>query len=217
MPEREKRVRLYLVDDHVLFRESLARFLEEEGFEVAGGSSTIEEGREFLRRHSFDLLLLDFNLGQSDGLDFMRMLDAAGYRGKVLLVTAGVNELNTASLIKNGISGVFLKHNPPALLLEAIRNVLAGNVWFHQDHLKKVVESSGTLGQEPTQGKKFTERERQVLTGIFEGLANKQIADQLQVSESSVKGTLQQLFEKTGVRTRSQLVRVALEQYRDQL
>ena len=56
-----------------------------------------------------------------------------------------------------------------------------------------------------------------VLSSIFEGLANKQIGDRLQISESAVKASLQQLFAKTGVRTRSQLVRIALEQYRDQI
>jgi two-component system nitrate/nitrite response regulator NarL len=64
---------------------------------------------------------------------------------------------------------------------------------------------------------KLTERERQVLLFVFEGLANKQIAERLQISETAVKASLQQLFAKTGVRTRSQLVRVALEQYRDQI
>ncbi len=59
--------------------------------------------------------------------------------------------------------------------------------------------------------------EGQVLTFVFEGLSNKEIAGRLQVSESSVKASLQQLFEKTGVRTRSQLVRIALEKYKDQI
>jgi len=63
----------------------------------------------------------------------------------------------------------------------------------------------------------LTERERDVLHGVLEGLANKEIASRLAISESSVKAALQQLFHKTGVRTRSQLVRIALEQYRDQL
>lgn len=63
----------------------------------------------------------------------------------------------------------------------------------------------------------FTQRERQVLSLVFEGLANKEIAEYVGVSQSSVKATLQQLFSKTGVRTRSQLVRIVLEQYKDQL
>jgi two-component system nitrate/nitrite response regulator NarL len=70
--------------------------------------------------------------------------------------------------------------------------------------------------QEPT-ASQFTDRERQVLSYVFEGLANKEIAERIGVSESSVKATLQQLFSKTGVRTRSQLVRIALEQYKEQL
>ncbi len=57
----------------------------------------------------------------------------------------------------------------------------------------------------------LTERERAVLKGVFEGLSNKEIAVKLQISEGSVKAAMQQLFDKTGVRTRSQLVRIALE------
>jgi DNA-binding NarL/FixJ family response regulator len=65
--------------------------------------------------------------------------------------------------------------------------------------------------------KRFTERERQVLSFVFEGLANKEIAARIGVSEGSVKATLQQLFSKTGVRTRSQLVRIVLEQHQEQI
>jgi len=72
-----------------------------------------------------------------------------------------------------------------------------------------------TAEEELPRTRKLTEREQQVLAGVFEGMANKQIGERLQVSESSVKATLQQLFQKTGVRTRSQLVRIALEHYRD--
>lgn len=67
------------------------------------------------------------------------------------------------------------------------------------------------------EAERFTERERQVLSGVFEGLVNKEIAERIGASESSVKATLQQLFSKTGVRTRSQLVRIALERHRNQL
>jgi DNA-binding NarL/FixJ family response regulator len=124
-----------------------------------------------------------------------------------------VDETRTANLIKHGVAGVFLKHDPPAMLVEAIRGVLAGKVSFDQNYLKKIVGRANEA-ELPRTGK-LTEREQQVLVNVFEGLGNKQIAERLQVSESSVKATLQQLFQKTGVRTRSQLVRIALEQYRD--
>jgi DNA-binding NarL/FixJ family response regulator len=103
------------------------------------------------------------------------------------------------------------------MLVEAIRETLAGKVWFEQNYLQKIVGRAAerSVEEERPRTRKLTEREQQVLIGVFEGLANKQIADRLQVSESSVKATLQQLFQKTGVRNRSQLVRIALEQYRE--
>jgi len=214
VPMFEDRARILLVDDHALFRESLARFLNSESdFQVVGGCATIEDAAEFLKAHAVDLVLLDFDLGRRDGIDFMRVAESIGFRGRVLLVTAGVDEARAANLIKQGVAGVFLKHDPPAMLVEAIRGVLGGKVSFDQNYLKKIV-GRATEAEAPRTGK-LTERERQVLVNVFEGLGNKQIAERLQVSESSVKATLQQLFQKTGVRTRSQLVRIALEQYRD--
>src|SRR5208282_2734068 len=100
---------------------------------------SIDETKEFLLANPVDLVLLDFDLGERDGIDFLNVAAAIGYRGKVLLVTAGVDEVNAANLLKRGIAGVFLKHNPPAMLVEAIREVLAGNVWFEQNYLQKIV------------------------------------------------------------------------------
>jgi two-component system nitrate/nitrite response regulator NarL len=218
MLERDRSARILLVDDHALFRESVARFLDgEQGFEVVGGCGTVEEAQALLRERKVDLVLLDFDLGQRDGSDFMRVAEALCFKGKVLLVTAGVSDSDAASLIRQGISGIFPKHNSPVLLAEAIREVLSGKVWFDQGQLQKIIGRAAFKEDEPTPFAKLTERERQVLSFVFDGLANKEIADQLQLSESSVKGTLQQLFQKTGARTRGQLVRIALEQFKDQL
>lgn len=210
----EQRAKLLLVDDHALFRESVARFLDaESGLRVVGNCATVEEAGSFLQGGEVDLVLLDFDLGTNDATDFMRLTGRLGYDGKILLVTAGVDEATAANLVKRGVAGIFLKHEPPAVLVQAIREVLAGKVWFEQSYLHRMVRRAGE--EEAQRTRKLTEREQQVLSGVFEGLANKQIAARLEVSESSVKATLQQLFQKTGVRTRSQLVRIALEQYRD--
>jgi DNA-binding NarL/FixJ family response regulator len=101
------------------------------------------------------------------------------------------------------------------LLIEGVRDVVAGKVWFDRELLQKAMSGAGD-GQE-SKAERFTERERQVLSGVFEGLVNKEIAERIGVSESSVKATLQQLFSKTGVRTRSQLVRITLERHKSQL
>ena len=95
---------------------------------------------------------------------------------------------------------------------------MSGRVWFEQQYLRTIFDAPlAEKHRVPAQNEQLSERERRVLCYILEGFTNKQIADRLDISESSVKATLQQLFDKAGVRTRSQLVRVALEQYRNQL
>jgi len=215
MPESvQPTVAILLVDDHALFRESVARLLgTEPGFEVVAHCGSIEEAVAILRQTRIDIVLLDFDMGDNDGTEFMRLAKQQGFAGRVLVVTAGVEESKVAALIHTGISGIFMKHNSAALLPQGIRDVMAGKVWFDQELLQGAISSSAKL-QPKTQ---FTQRERQVLSFVFEGFANKEIAERIGVSESSVKATLQQLFSKTGVHTRSQLVRIALEQYKDEL
>jgi|SRR5579863_454550 two-component system, NarL family, nitrate/nitrite response regulator NarL len=212
-----KNIRLLLLDDHALFRESLARLLQAEaGFEVVADCSSGREALRIIKSREIDIVLLDLDLGEERGADFLESLRAERFKGKVLLVTAGVNESDVPSLIRKGISGVFLKHGYPAELIQGIREAMDGKALFRQDLLRKALESAEELSTQQSTGR-FTERERRVLSFVFEGLANKQIGDRLQISESAVKACLQQLFAKTGVRTRSQLVRIVLEQYRDQI
>ena len=218
MPETAaSTVHILLLDDHTLFRESASRLLAAEpGFEVVAHCGTIGEALQILRRKVIDIVLLDFDLGESDGRQFLRLAKEQGFQGKVLVVTAGVDAGVAAELIRSGISGVFRKHDSAALLAQAIRDVMAGKVWLDQEQLQTALNSEVAVRGEPP-SRRFTEREQQVLSYVFEGLANKEIAARIGVSESSVKATLQQLFSKTGVRTRSQLVRIVLEQHRDQL
>ena len=212
----ERPIEILLLDDHALFRESVARLLAAEpGFQVVAHCNSVEEALAQLRETRVDIVLLDFDLGQHDGKEFMRLAAQQGFKGKVLVVTAGVQKEQAADLIRSGISGIFMKHDSAALLIEGVRDVLAGKVWFDRELLQDAMSGAGDRQESRAAG--FTERERQVLSGVFEGLVNKEIAERIGVSESSVKATLQQLFSKTGVRTRSQLVRITLEQYKSQL
>jgi DNA-binding NarL/FixJ family response regulator len=213
----EQTLRILLLDDHALFRESVSRLLGvEPGFDVVAHCGTIEEALQVLRRESIDLVLLDFDLGEHDGREFLRLAKEQGFSGKILVVTAGVDAGAVPELIRSGISGVFRKHDSAASLAQGIRDVMAGKVWLDQQQLQSALTTEGTPPQ-PGGTRCFTERERHVLSFVFEGLANKEIAARIGVSEGSVKSTLQQLFSKTGVRTRSQLVRIVLEQYREQI
>jgi DNA-binding NarL/FixJ family response regulator len=98
-------------------------------------------------------------------------------------------------------------------LVEAIHKVAGGEMWLDSRAVQSLVSgATGKSGEQQT-ADSLTERERAVLKSVFEGLTNKEIGGRLQISESSVKAVLQQLFDKTGVRTRSQLVRIALEKH----
>jgi two-component system, NarL family, nitrate/nitrite response regulator NarL len=207
-------IKILLIDDHALFRESVARLLEKEpDFEVVARCGSTDEAISVLHGRQIDIVLLDFDLGQGDGSQFMRLAKEHGFEGKVMLVTAGVEKRKAVELIRSGISAIFMKHNSPNSLVQGIRDVMAGKVWFDQELLQAAMSS----GEKQPQSERFTQRERLVLSYVFEGLANKEIAARIGVSESAVKATLQQLFSKTGVRTRSQLVRIVLEQYKNQL
>lgn len=208
------KIRLLLLDDHTLFRAMLSRLLEiEPDFRVAAHSSSSREALEELGRQPVDLVLLDYDLGnRQNGFQFMQRARESGYAGRIFIVTAGMNDADYVRALGLGVCGIFLKHSPPELLIEAIHKVMAGETWIDQhcvQGLVKAIEDQRSRSRR----NRLSERERDVLKRVFAGESNKEIAAHLNISEASVKSALQQLFVKTGVRTRSQLVRVALEEY----
>ena len=205
------RTRLLLVDDHLLFREGVGRLLASEpDFEIAGNCGTSAEALEILADTPVDLILLDFDIGKDHGAQFITAARRAGYAGKILMVTAGMTAKESSLALKLGASGIFLKHNSPGSLAKAIRLVIGGEMWVDQKVIQLMVDEVQQT-EEASPGPLLTDREQQVLQGVFEGLANKEIAARLGVTEGAIKACLQQLFQKTQVRTRSQLVRIALE------
>jgi DNA-binding NarL/FixJ family response regulator len=205
------RPRLLLVDDHILFREGLSRLLASEpDFEIVGSCGTAAEALEVLKQRSVDIVLLDFDLGEEHASQFMSSARRHGFEGKILIVTAGMSANESSVAIQLGASGIFLKQNSPATLTRAIRMVVGGETWV-DEKVMRLLAAAVDENDDQSSAKVLTTREQQVLQGVFEGLTNKEIAAQLGVTESAVKATLQQLFQKTGVRTRSQLVRIALE------
>jgi DNA-binding NarL/FixJ family response regulator len=215
MESQTATLRILLLDDHVLFRDSLCRLLSgEDGIEIAGQCGTNAEALEIVARDRVHVVLLDLDLGAERGNSFMRQARDQGFDGRVLVLTAHASDAEAVELIRSGVSGIFLKHGSPDQLLQAIRKIGAGESWLDGPYVEALIRATaGPAGARPAE--RFTERERQVLRGVVEGLANKEIGDRLHVSESSVKSSLQQLFRKTGVRTRAQLVRVALERKLD--
>ncbi len=208
-------VRIFVVDDHALFREGLLRLLDmDETMKVVGSADSVPSALEQLKQLPIDVLILDYDLGSATALDLIRGLKARNFQGRSLVVTAGLPDRDAMELIRLGVCGIFHKKNPPEELRRSIREVAAGKILIEQSYLQTLMESVSTLQSAPVQ---LSERDRKVLRMLLEGKSNKEIAADMNLSESAAKAALQHLFAKTGVRTRSQLVRVALEKLGGQI
>jgi two-component system nitrate/nitrite response regulator NarL len=212
----EQTINLLLLDDHAMFRQGLARVLEKEpGIKIVAQCSTSAQALEVLGKSGATMVLLDVDLGPERALDFVTLAKKKGFEGQILVVTAGVSGQEAVQLVQAGVAGILHKQHSTEKLSDAIRQVAAGEVCLEQDYLTSLFRSVDRT--KPQTQPKLTERDKTVLRFIFQGLTNKDISARLEISEGAVKASLRQLFDKLGVRTRAQLVKVALEQYRDQL
>ena len=209
-------IRLLLVDDHALFREGLASVREREpDFRVVGKCASAKEALQLLPALQPTMILLDFDLGPERTVDFVSQTRDTGFAGRIIVVTAGVSEPQAVQLIRAGVAGILHKHNTPEALSKTFRQVAEGDVCLEKDYWKSVFQ---TLDQSRGRGDpKLSDKDKVMLRSIFQGLTNKEIGTRLNLSEGAVKASLRQLFHRLGVGTRAQLVKVALEEYRDQL
>ncbi|GAC1414719.1 MAG: hypothetical protein NVSMB62_01050 [Acidobacteriaceae bacterium] len=136
MPQR---IRILLIDDHTLFRESLVRLLEREPeFEVVSRCATVAEGRRTLASTQVDIVLLDYDLGDEVGTELLSGLSAESSGLKTLLVTAGMRHGAMLHAIAAGVAGIVFKHSDPRLLIEAIRSVCAGKKWWDNSTVEAI-------------------------------------------------------------------------------
>jgi two-component system, NarL family, nitrate/nitrite response regulator NarL len=216
-PKPQPRVRVLLVDDHAVFRECVALALgAEPDLEIAHCGS-VADALVILQQEPADIVLLDHDLGVERGWQFFPQASRAGFGGRVLIVTAWISDGEAHRLLRAGAAGIFRKESPLSALANAIRTVAAGGIWLDERYAA-VRRKTGdghidSAGGQP----RLSEKERKVLRLVLEGLSNKEIAWRLTLSESYVKAIMQRLFNRTGVRTRGQLVRVALEKYSGQI
>jgi DNA-binding NarL/FixJ family response regulator len=206
--------RILTVDDHRLFREGLCRLLETApGFRVVGQCATAAEALVALCKTPTDVVLLDYQLGEERGSNLIIELKKRRHEVKVLMVTAGMTDAAILQIMEAGACGIFLKQSSPDQLIEAIRRVANNELWLDSDAIRSLVSARSTYEEKIKTPRSLTIRQREVLRGILDGLTSKEIAWRLKATESSVKAVIQELFHKAGVRTRSQLVRTAIENW----
>lgn len=208
-----QQTRVLIVDDHTLFRESLSRLLESEAnCRVVETCASVDEAVKIIGKDKIDLVMLDYDLGEQPGTQLLPEARRSGFDGRVLMVTGGMSNSSILHVLDKGASGIFLKNSPLAELIQAIRRVMMGEIWVDPALMKSLL-SRTRRDSDKTREDSLSPREHKVLRFVFEGLSNKEIGQQLSISEGSVKATLQQLFARTGVRSRSQLVRIAVEKH----
>lgn len=208
----ESPIRLVLLHEHVLFRESLARLLASEpGFALVAECATPAEALEAVNGSTVDVVLLDLKVKQQGEDDFIRASRQSGYKGKFLVVTPMLDAASSASALRLGASGIFLESGSSARFIQAIRLVASGEAWVDQRIIQLLADRYPQFEDPRLRPPHLTDRQQTVLQGVVDGLSNRKIGDKIGISEGSIKATLQQLFVRAGVRTRSQLVRAALD------
>jgi len=211
----EKPIHLLLLDDHAMFREGLARTLEREpDLKVVAQCGTASEAMAALKP-DIAVVLLDVDLGNERALEFVEAARKASFHAHILVVTAGISDQEAVRLIQAGVLGILHKRHTGKILCDSIRKVAAGEACLEEKYLTSLVRSVDRT-RKPV-APRLTDRDRKLLRHILEGMTNRDIGAQLGISEGAVKASLRQLFEKVNVRTRAQLVKVALEQYQDQI
>jgi DNA-binding NarL/FixJ family response regulator len=206
-------IRVLLIDDHAVVRTGLRMLLESQpGLSVVGEAANRGEALTIAAQLRPDILLLDLDLGEDNGLDFLPDLLAAAPGSHVLVLT-GVQDPETHQrAIRLGAVGLVLKERAAGVLLRAIERVHAGQVWLDRSLLAKVLgemtPNTPPASRNPETAKiaTLTPREREVVALVGEGLKNKQIADRLYVSGTTVRHHLTSIFAKLGVADRLSLV-----------
>lgn len=214
-------VRVLIVDDHPLIRKALAQlFADRLDFVVAGEAATCDEGYALALKLKPDLLLLDLQYGKSsrDGVGTLRALREAEFDGYIVILTVSDNAEDLAAAIRAGADGYLLKDTDPDELMKNIANVVEGQTVI-SPALAGALAS--TIRREPGAGNRrmesLTAREKDILSLLIKGLSNKLIAQDLKISEGTVKVHIKGLLRKLGFRSRLEAAVWAIEKQQEKI
>jgi len=205
-----KPVSIYLVDDHLLFREGLKFLIS--GLDFISGIYEAENGISFiegLAQHPAAVALLDIEMPGMNGVTAAREALKICPDLKIIALSMYSDESYYSSMIEAGASGFLLKNSSFAEVKKAIEDVLAGRNYFSMEILQSIMQRINRKKPE-TQNQDLTERESQILFEICRGLSNAEIADRLSISKRTVDKHRENLLQKTLSRNTASLVIFAI-------
>jgi DNA-binding NarL/FixJ family response regulator len=203
----KKNITVSIVDDEADLRKHIAGYLAAAGnIRCISAYASAEEALKHLPQDQPDVILMDINLGEMDGIECVRRLTVLMPKAQVLMLTVFEDTEKIFRALAAGASGYLLKRLSPKKLLEAIEEVLAGGSPMSASIARKVVHSFKTAPAYGDESADLSERERAVLDGLAAGLAYKQIADQLGISIHTVRNYIRRIYEKLHVCSRTEAV-----------
>ena len=206
-------IRIAIVDDHALFREGLASIIRSEpDIEVIGLAGTVREAVATARLSKPDMILMDFSLPDGTGADATRQILVDHPECKIVFLTMSEEDDDLFDAIRAGAKGYLLKNMQPSKLVVALRSVQNGESAISRTMTMRLMEElSRTKKIEPLVDATLTRREIDVIQALAGGLSNTEIAQQLFISENTVKYHVHSALGKLGLSDRKQLAAYARE------
>ena len=209
-----EKIRVLLVDDHTILRAGLRMMLNAQpDIEVAGEASDGRQGVSETQRLQPHVVLMDITMPEMNGIEATRQIRKLAPEARVLVLTMHENEEYLFQVLRAGASGYILKEAADTELISAIRIVQSGRFYLSPsaqsimvgDYLQRV-----RTGEEKDSYSDLTEREREILKLIAEGLTNNQIADRLVISPKTVDTHRTHIMDKLNLHNRAELVKYAM-------
>jgi DNA-binding NarL/FixJ family response regulator len=210
-------IRVVLTDDQALVRAGFRALLDaQDDIEVVGEASDGAEAVRLVRRLSPDVVLMDIRMPGTDGLAATKTIarDRRLADTRIVILTTFELDEYVFEAIRSGASGFLVKHTEPTELLRAVRAVASGDALLSPSVTRRLIGEFATQTREPRRSPALdalTEREREVMTLVAEGLSNEEIAARLFVSPMTAKTHVSRAMVKLGARDRAQLVVFAYE------
>ena len=201
-------IRILIVDDHAVVRKGLVMVLRQEaGFEVVGDAQNGRAGLEAARTLNPDIALIDLVMPEMDGQEMALALRKSHPNIKIMMLTGTEVDDRVYDLVAVGVEGYVLKNIEPGELVRAIRSIISGEAYLHPDVMKKVMEH---MHLEHNQSFSLTPRELEILRYMSSPKTYKQIAEQLNISEETVRSHAKSILEKLKQPNRAQAVLTAI-------
>jgi NarL family two-component system response regulator LiaR len=208
-------IQIYIVDDHAILREGLkALIATDPGMIVVGEAADGEEASSHIKELKPDVILLDLKLPNKGGLEVINETIRDNPQVRILVLTNFADDDKVLATIQAGALGYLLKDTLPDELLKAIRDVSRGESHLHPVIARKVIRQISkqeTLNQKPP-ATLLTARELEILTLVSQGLSNQEIADDLLISERTVRTHVSNILEKLHLASRTQALLYALRE-----